>query len=109
MTRDEALKLKDGDAVLARYGSAWLPAIVRGEPWLDTYSQRAHGAWTWVARPGKSRNGKAYPEIMRHESGLRPAPPAGTANVYADFLDDAGHHEAAALLREAFPLGDRTP
>lgn len=104
MTREEALALNDGDAVLARYGSAWLPAVVREKSWLSAYPVGVIAAWTYVARPGKSRNGKAYPEILRRDEDLRPAPPAGTANVCADFLDDAGHHEAAALLREAFPL-----
>jgi hypothetical protein len=33
----------------------------------------------------------------------------GTANVFADFLEEHGHFEAAAVLRKAFPLSATTP
>ena len=31
-----------------------------------------------------------------------------TANVYADWLEENGQHQAAAMLRQAFPIDDGT-
>lgn len=110
MTRDEALKLKDGDYVEALISGRWRLARVE-------YGRHDGGLFIagmadclYARRVGKTAAGRRFPRVMVWITDIRateyrPEP----ANVFADFLDDAGHHEAAALLREAFPLGDRTP
>lgn len=53
---------------------------------------------------GRARNGRRLADVWRDWGHIRwPIDPV-PANIYADFLEDHGFPEAAAKLREAFPL-----
>ncbi len=104
LTRDETQALEAGDHVMAEYARGWEPAVVRHPAVL------AGGVCptVWVCPVARGVNGRARPLARRwpHQlCALSDLPPA-TANVYADWLEDHGHPEAAAALRAAFPLGD---
>jgi hypothetical protein len=103
MTEEEALSLKEGDIVECRTSAGWQALAV------DVVGQlpRSRAVRVYARRPGLTRAGRLFPAFCRRVTDLRrpadfdPFP----ANVYADFLDDRGQHEAARMLREAFPLG----
>jgi hypothetical protein len=107
MTAEEAMTLPVGDvveALVTHQKQRWVRAMV-----VITHEGTAFGRLLFgVRREGLNANGKPYCAVMlRRRNELRlvrhlePLP----ANVYADFLDDRGQHEAARMLREAFPLG----
>jgi hypothetical protein len=120
MTEEEALDLEPGDEVevLLRGGPGrghWAPARVlytrdfRGLKGLP--SARQHVCVRVRAAPGtptppgvRITNHRSFesPRVRLPLTRLDPVP----ANVYADFLEEHGHAEAAALLRKAFPLAD---
>jgi hypothetical protein len=107
MTDAEALALKQGDTVIAEFGRRWFPAIVsRVVVWdFGTIVQ----VRVWVRKPGKTKGNARYGSFKREPDQLRHAPEPVAANVYADFLEENGHPEAAALLRKSFPLADGRP
>lgn len=77
----------------------------------ETVEEERFSTVTRVQRLGKDRSGKAYPWVVRTPEHLR-RPDRGydhvVANVYADFLEEHGHTQAADLLRQYFPLHDGT-
>jgi hypothetical protein len=87
----------------------WIAAtLLKKLPSCDVVLDPFCGSGANLARrPGLTRAGRLFPAFCRRVTDLRrpadfdPFP----ANVYADFLDDRGQHEAARMLREAFPLG----
>lgn len=105
MTEVEVNKLRGGEKVLCRMAGKWRVSTVTE---VCRYLEREDGEvyWIGVRRDGLAPNGKTYPVRGRkpHNLKLIAALDPQPANVYADFLDDAGEHKAAALLREAFPI-----
>lgn len=70
---------------------------------LTTYDR------AWLRRLGKTTAGRQYPKFVKQIRYLklyRKYDPL-TANVFADFLEENGYTEAAELLRNKFPLGDK--
>ena len=111
LTDDEVAGLKRGDKVLALYmrGScvewAEVEVVAARLDGVRSYN-RGHAL---VRRVGLSKTGGRFPCVVRFGDELRDLPPdlpPAPANVYADWLEDHGHPEAAAALRAAFPLGD---
>jgi uncharacterized protein (TIGR02996 family) len=101
MTDEEARKLRPGDEVVV---------AVSGRPRIAEVvdlSLLARDPWVRTRLPG----GRVLADRDPFELLLWCRRPTNvlTANVYADFLDDHGHHEAAALLRQAFPLETGEP
>lgn len=109
MTAEEAMRLREGQPVQARYSDGWKAAVVVGEPW-GIFSPHGKIVRCRVRREGTTVNGQRLPARARPQEHIRlvPPPPA-PANIYADWLEDHGHPAAAQALREAFPLGDRAP
>jgi len=111
VTRGEALKLKNGDHVEALIGRhRRLARVDMALAGREAGRPAELMDYIYVRQPGRTAAGRRYPWTARRlndvrATGYRPEP----ANIYADWLDDNGHPEAAAALREAFPLGDRTP
>jgi hypothetical protein len=112
MTDEEALRLHPGQRVEAYMikrgtgGAAWWPAVV-----VEVDDWRSASNWRSVVvsvRPlGVTPKGHRYAErwIRSRQISIPWAKDNLPANVYADFLDEKGEHQAADLLREAFPLG----
>jgi hypothetical protein len=108
MTEEEALALNPGDRVEVKVDGKWATATVLKS---GTGDLRFRGqTWVSMRRVGLTHSGRPFNRIVRHGWELkhvrlvRRLDPL-TANVYADWLDDRGQHEAARMLREAFPLG----
>lgn len=121
MTEQEALALKPGDRVEARYNiDEWVLAKVIAVQvvtvdWLDSIVGRRVADKVKV---GQLRNvlvrreatiptdGKPrlYPAVIRSPRNLRNLEQRETANVFSDFLEESGFLEAAIALRKKFPL-----
>lgn len=101
MTAEEAKALRSGDYVSARIGKRWVVAVFTGLLVTGPPNTMTVHVYRW----GRGQRGK-YPVLKKHITAVRvlPAVDRPTVWVHADYLDDHGHHEAAALLREAFPL-----
>lgn len=100
--------LKPGDRLLVPYGMRWRKVEVLdvtrgagGEVLSVRCRREGVNAHTGNPRfPPVRRLGTcevAFPAMMCGKL---------TANIYADWLDDQGEHQAAAKLRAAFPLGE---
>jgi hypothetical protein len=108
MTEDEARQLKKGDRVMVHVAGKWRPeVVVRLE---DTWGASA-GKYVAVRsrKPGRRPGGQLFKVNWYRSEEIRRAWDAVPANVYADFLEENGHPEAAALLRKHFPLADGRP
>jgi uncharacterized protein (TIGR02996 family) len=121
MTEEEALRLKPGDTVLVKSRSGYRKAPIDQEQdeaiarlMASVFGQTAvrekrlvlYVAIRW---PELRPNGRRFPPQRRYSEALRHAPEPIAANVYADFLEENGHPEAADLLRKHFPLADGRP
>lgn len=110
MENAEAMTLARGETVeWAPDGRTWRLVVVRG--WgLDGWGlDECRGVMVQVQRQGVNpKTGWPFPSYHTPPCRLRRRPdlPPAPANVYADWLEDHGQHEAARMLREAFPLGD---
>jgi hypothetical protein len=108
MTEEEAAKLKEGDIVEIRIGGKIVRAKVEAEVswWCNAYRGRKP-IHIRVSRCGKTTVGGKYPSLLRDIKEITRfvSRPSETANVFADFLEENGHVEAADLLRREFPLG----
>jgi hypothetical protein len=113
VTDEEVKALTVGQKVFAHYVTqGWVPCVV-----VMTFGEyerkyRHYGEVPVVAVRRADLGGEPLQGRRRKTGEDLRHPPEGPdivrANVYADFLDDHGHPEAAALLRQAFPLGDGT-
>jgi hypothetical protein len=113
MTRDEAtaLRFKPGTVVKTKIGKEWVYAVVDGVPFLDPARPRS-GYIVEIRRRGLQSDGRPYPRVLErrvHSLRIVPDLDPSAANIYADWLDDHGEHNAARMLREAFPLGPPAP
>jgi uncharacterized protein (TIGR02996 family) len=103
MTAEEALGLGPGDRVRVFRGQDVFPARVIeavGDP------ARREAWYVHVRREGLTRAGRRHGSFYACARQVEPLQKhdEATANVFADWLDDRGQHEAAAMLRKAFPL-----
>lgn len=122
MTEQEALALKPGDRVEARYNvDEWILAKVIAVQvvtidWLDSIVGRRVADKVKVGQlrhvlvrreatiptDGKPR---LYPAVSRSPRNLRHTPDQHvTGNVFADWLEENDFSEAAQALRKRFPL-----
>lgn len=125
MTEQEALALRPGDRVEARYlPDEWaLVRVVAVEvvtvEWLALHQRFLDRVrigdlrYVVVRRDSLMRTAKGrplqYPMVNRAPRNLRPCPDPVAANVYSDWLWENGHYEAAAALRKRFPLATGEP
>ena len=110
MTDEECLNLKFRDKVLVRIGHKVVKAEV-----IRSYGRITEGVnitlngyttGASVRRIGLSATGRPFPKVRRFARDMKlvGGPQSVTANVFADFLEDRGHVEAAELLRKEFPI-----
>src|SRR5262245_27877619 len=106
MTEPEALTLKPGDRVCTWVGGKPIIALI-GE--ILPPLRPGQVVAVSLRRPSMNARGRPYPFFKRlaHEIEIEPRPDDGTANVYADWLEEHGEARAAALLREVFPWPER--
>ena len=100
MTRAEAARLREGEVVEVRGpggDGAWAKATV--------LYPGAGGAFVALRRRGLTPAGNRRHHIERLARDVRRPPDPLPANVYADWLEEAGQYQAADMLRAAFPLG----
>jgi hypothetical protein len=112
MTEEEARALKPGDRVEIGDRRLFCPGLPRAARVTGFAANERGELCVRIRRDGPSGDGLTpsgkvrQPEVFHHSYLRRlPALPPIPANVYADWLDEQGEHRAAALLREAFPLG----
>lgn len=100
MTDEEARTVKRGQTLLwFRQGHP--PALVRVRNILPGFRSSERGfSIARLDRPGHAA------ASLSENLQLIPRHQPDAANVYADFLEEAGEPRAAALLRQAFPLAD---
>ena len=110
MTDEDALNLRRGDRVRVVRGKVVYEGRVRR---VSVTPMREGGPLiiVYVYRNGLTRSGR--PKGLYHCApwtvhALETHAP-GTANVFADFLEEHGHFEAAEVLRRAFPLSAPAP
>ena len=90
--------VKVGDLIAAIISHELVEAVIVSDlhPGPETF---------WVRRLGKTLWGTAFPLVARHVSEiLTLASDAGTANVFADWLEEEGEMSAATKLRERYPM-----
>jgi uncharacterized protein (TIGR02996 family) len=124
MTEQEARSLLPGERLLTHIGKRTAQVrVVEVERWTEaaiTATRLYSPGWRPDINPGDARkvhvreetlypSGRIKPLIRRSPIALRHPPEPVAANVYADFLEEHGHPEAAALLRKSFPLADGKP
>jgi FAD/FMN-containing dehydrogenase len=108
MTDEQAARLREGDTVLALVRGEWRPEQV---VYIKTWGRKRVVTFVRTRQPGLTPSGRLrellrrLPRDLCHSHDYAPEP----ANVYADFLEEHGHPEAADLLRKSFPLADGRP
>jgi hypothetical protein len=106
---EEFYALREGDRLEAKYADGWHLVVVVRPPVVGKNARvRRVGRCKGVPDDPEGRN---YPRKLRQRRQLRRADGGHAhfpANVYADWLDDHDHPEAAKALRAAFPLDDGT-
>jgi hypothetical protein len=119
MTEAEALALAPGTLVEVKLRAGpekgrWVLMRIERVYKIDSHRRGRRGVRVWVgdglgtSQTTSGRKRHALPNLpasrVRLPAALPPLDPL-PANVYADWLEEHGEHRAAALLREAFPLG----
>src|SRR5215471_5602637 len=106
MTEDEAARLEVGERVtystrkrVREVAEGTVAAVSHTRLGLLYVRVRPAGRDSLGRRLGTVR--RWAPEVL-HAAG----PDALSANVYADWLAEQGQHQAAAMLRQAFPMDD---
>lgn len=129
MSEDEARKLKPGDKIEAIVSGEYRDAIVIEvrevhDGWVMVYDSSGRGRWARSRHPrividcrraGLARNGREFPELEKQLSEVQPLGTTSTKvieeniepNVFADWLEEQGHDEAAKALRKRFPISKR--
>lgn len=101
MTGEEALKLRPGDKVECWYTDTavkcYVVEVVSAE---KVVVRRIRDRWPF------NEQGRLYPAMPKHPKLIRRdrAYDPAVANIYADWLEEAGEVKAAALLRAEFPI-----
>lgn len=112
MTDEEAAKLQSGDRVwiTGQMGSQpkkALAVVVSVRLLTDPYIVAGRKVEIKARRLGKNSQGNRNPCSSRPTKWVELAEKYDptTANVFADFLEEYGHLDAAELLRKHFPIG----
>lgn len=109
MTSEEALSLRVGDVVeLDRtFGkkAGWVRAVIVRTVYVE-HRELGDIYLVSMRRDGLNRNGKKHSSRIVSTKFLRRPPhyDPTTSNIFADYLQERGFHEAAEVLRTAFPI-----
>jgi hypothetical protein len=115
MNNYDAARLKPGDIVEVKVGKKLIQATVcEPETWSGRQSVGSvafkwcenGGVYLRLRRIGQTRAKHPYARFQRPavDATFITRPVRGTGHIYADYLEECGYSEAAAILRKAFPI-----